>query len=90
MQLYVPEGYLHGFVTLEPDTQVVYKVSDEYAPEAEAGVRFDDRTLALPWPLDGRTPVVSDKDVRLPHLSEFSSRFDYDGVPLGPLGMPEG
>ncbi len=67
-QLYVPGGFLHGFVTLEPDTEVIYKVTDEYDREAERGVIWNDPDLAIPWPV--RVPFLSDKDRVLPRLAE--------------------
>jgi dTDP-4-dehydrorhamnose 3,5-epimerase len=85
-QLYVPEGFAHGFVTLLPDTEVQYKVSRPYAPQAEGGIAWDDPTLALPWPLPG-APVLSGKDVGLPPLSAATTPFRYDGQPLEPLAL---
>lgn len=85
-QLFVPVGFLHGFLTLEPDTEVAYKVSDFYAPECDGGIAWDDADLALPWPLpDGAPPILSGKDGRQPKLAEFDSPFAYDGRPLAPL-----
>lgn len=85
-QLYVPEGFAHGFVTLGPDTEVEYKVSDVYAPECEGAIAWDDPDLALPWPLaEGARPTLSEKDARSPRLSGFESPFAYDGRPLEPL-----
>ena len=84
-QLFVPVGFAHGFVTLEPDTEVEYKVSALYAPSAEGGILWNDPTLALPWPLDGRAPILSPKDELLPHLNESESPFAYEGAPLEPL-----
>ena len=84
-QLFVPVGFAHGFVTLQPDTEVEYKVSGLYAPQAEGGVIWNDPGLALPWPLDGREPTLSAKDVVLPLLNEADSPFDYDGRPLEPI-----
>ena len=65
-QLWVPPGFLHGFVTLVPDTEVFYKVTDLYDRPAERGVIWNDPTLALPWPLPESGPVLSDKDKILP------------------------
>ncbi|MEM6507187.1 MAG: dTDP-4-dehydrorhamnose 3,5-epimerase [Planctomycetota bacterium] len=78
-QLFIPEGFAHGFVTLEPDTEFLYKVSSAYAPEADGGVRWDDPQLDLPWPLDGIEggPQLSDKDAALPALAELDSPFVY-------------
>jgi dTDP-4-dehydrorhamnose 3,5-epimerase len=84
-QLFVPEGFAHGFLTLLPDTEVEYKVNDFHAPECEGGVIWNDRTLNLPWPLPGDEPVVSPKDALLLPLEEFESPFDYNGAPLTPL-----
>jgi dTDP-4-dehydrorhamnose 3,5-epimerase len=84
-QLYVPAGFAHGFITLEPDTEVEYKVTDFYDRDSEGGLIWNDPTLALPWPLPPGGPVLSDKDVLLPRLADFKSPFAYDGVPLAPL-----
>jgi dTDP-4-dehydrorhamnose 3,5-epimerase len=84
-QLYIPIGFAHGFVTLTPDAEIAYKVSDYYAPECDAGIRWDDRQIAISWPLPASGPVLSAKDARLPSFSEFESPFSYDGAPLVPL-----
>lgn len=85
-QLYVPVGFAHGFVTLEPSTEVTYKVSDFYAPANDGGIRWDDPTIGLDWPLPaGVTPMLSPKDEKLPLLADFDSPFEYDGTPLSPL-----
>jgi len=75
-QLYVPPGFAHGFVTLEPGTEVAYKVTGLYEPEAEGGVIWNDPTLALPWPID-REPRLSVKDEKLPEFAGFESPFAY-------------
>jgi dTDP-4-dehydrorhamnose 3,5-epimerase len=85
LQLFVPAGYAHGYLTLEPATEVEYKVSDVYAPDCEGGIAWDDPTLALPWPLDGAQPQLSPKDGALPAFADFDSPFAYDGRPLAPL-----
>jgi dTDP-4-dehydrorhamnose 3,5-epimerase len=84
-QLYVPVGFAHGFITLEPDTEVEYKVSAFYDRDSEGGLIWNDPALALPWPAPPGGPVVSDKDGVLPGLAGFVSPFEYDGVPLTPL-----
>jgi dTDP-4-dehydrorhamnose 3,5-epimerase len=67
-QLWVPGGFLHGFCTLEPDSEVLYKVTAGYDRAAERAVRWDDPTLALPWPLPPEGPQLSDKDAAAPGL----------------------
>jgi dTDP-4-dehydrorhamnose 3,5-epimerase len=85
-QLFIPVGFAHGFLTLEPDTEVTYKVSDVYAPAHDGGIRFDDPDIGVAWPLiAGQTPVLSPKDEALPPLAAFDSPFAYDGRPLLPL-----
>jgi dTDP-4-dehydrorhamnose 3,5-epimerase len=69
--LYVPPGFCHGFLTLEPGTTIFYKVDNFYSPAHETGLRWDDPGLAIPWPLHGGQPILSDKDRVLPLLSEF-------------------
>ncbi len=74
-QLWIPRGFLHGFVTLEPDTEVLYKVTAPYDRAAERGVTWNDPDLALPWPIDADAVALSDKDLRLPRLSECEEWF---------------
>lgn len=66
--LYVPEGFAHGFQTLVDDTEVMYMVSEFYAPQAEGGVRFNDPAFAVRWPEE--VTVVSDKDRDWPDFTE--------------------
>lgn len=81
-QLFIPAGFGHAFLTLEPDSEVAYKASAFYAPESDAGVAWDDPALAIDWPLDGSSPELSDKDRALPRLEDARPAFAYDGVPL--------
>jgi dTDP-4-dehydrorhamnose 3,5-epimerase len=74
-QFYVPAGFAHGFVTLEPDTEVAYKVTDYYAPECDRGLAWDDPELALPWPELPGGPVLSDKDRVHPQLRDLPPVF---------------
>jgi len=84
-QLFIPVGFAHGFITLEPDTEVIYKVDDYYAPECDGGIAWNDPYLALPWPVPDSGPVMSSKDENLPQLTAWDSPFAYDGRPLKPL-----
>lgn len=67
---YIPAGFAHGFVTLEDDTQFLYKCTDEYNKESEGGIRYDDQDLKILWPYDGEL-IVSDKDLALPLFQEI-------------------
>lgn len=77
-QLFIPEGFAHGFVTREPETEIFYKCSDTYAPEAEGVIRFDDPTIGINWGLDGRAPILSDKDAAAPGFDGFHSPFRFE------------
>ena len=68
-QLWIPVGFLHGFLTLQPETEVSYKVTAPYDREAERGVVWDDLHLAIPWPIRGEA-LLSDKDQLLPRLAD--------------------
>lgn len=72
-QLLTPKGFLHGFATLRPDTEILYKCSDYYAPESEGAVRFD--SLDIDWNLGGLEPVLSEKDAAAVPFSDFESPF---------------
>ena len=85
-QLFIPIGFAHGFVTLEPDCEVAYKCSDTYAPDCDQGVRWDDPAIGIDWPIPiGAAPELSPKDIAQPLLAHFDSPFAYDGRPLVPL-----
>lgn len=68
-QILVPKGFAHGFLTLEPDTEVVYKVTDVYSPEHDRGIRFDDADIGIDWPLEPGSMQLSDKDRRAPSFA---------------------
>lgn len=75
-QLLVPVGFAHGFVTLEPDTEVLYKVTAPYAPENDHGLAFDDPALGIDWRLPLSDLTLSDKDRKHPRLAEMLRYFD--------------
>ncbi len=79
-QIYVPEGFLHGYVTLEPDTLVTYKASAHYAPDADGAVRWNDPNLAIDWRVGADALTLSDKDAAAQSFAAFDSPFVY-GVP---------
>jgi dTDP-4-dehydrorhamnose 3,5-epimerase len=81
-QLYVPAGFAHGYCTIEPDAEVIYKVSALYAPETERGIQWDDPDLGVAWPTQPAQALLSPKDVQLPRLAAYDSPFTYDGEPL--------
>lgn len=76
-QLFVPKGFAHGFLTLEPGVEVFYKVSSPYSPECDRGIRWDDPSIAVDWPLDGHRPVLSAKDAAAPALADIADRISF-------------
>lgn len=75
-QLWVPEGFLHGFATLVPDTLVFYKVTDVYAPECDCNIQFNDPDLDIDWGLPNDA-VLSDKDKQAPRFADWVSPFKF-------------
>jgi dTDP-4-dehydrorhamnose 3,5-epimerase len=73
-QLYIPVGFAHGFVTLEPDSEIVYQCSDYYAPETEGAILWNDPDIGINWPTDA-DPILSDKDAVAPLFSDLESPF---------------
>ena len=74
-QLLVPKGFLHGFVTLAPMTEVQYKCSDVYAPDCDGGIRWNDPDIGIDWGVDD--PTLSAKDTVAPFLRDFQSPFEW-------------
>ncbi|NGN43824.1 dTDP-4-dehydrorhamnose 3,5-epimerase [Mesorhizobium sp. CGMCC 1.15528] len=67
-QILVPKGFAHGFLTLEPDTEVIYKVTSHYSAEHDRSIRFDDADIGIEWPLAASELQLSDKDRKAPML----------------------
>lgn len=76
VQLWIPAGFLHGFMTLEPDSEIIYKCTDHYAPECDGAVKWD--SCGIDWPLDGITPVISEKDEKAQEFAAFETPFTKD------------
>ena len=68
-QILIPKGFAHGFMTLEPDTEVIYKVTDTYSPGHDRSVRFDDPAIGIAWPGMEGDLQLSDKDAKAPLLA---------------------
>ena len=73
-QLYVPVGFAHGFVTLSPGSELVYKCTDYYAPRSEGSIRWDDPTIGIAWPLAEQL-ILNERDTIAPLLTDFKSPF---------------
>ena len=87
LQMFVPDGYAHGFLTLEDNCEVMYKASAFYAPDHDAVIARNDPEIGIDWPLDGALPELSDKDRALPSLARAAVPFAYDGISFE--GLPE-
>ena len=74
-QIYVPQGFAHGFVTLEPNTEVLYKVTNYYSPKDERGIRWNDPALRIDWGIDESAATLSDRDRKHPPLAEQPDLF---------------
>lgn len=77
-QLLIPAGFLHGFVTRQPETEIIYKCSDYYTPQCDAAVRFDDPDLGIDWGLKA-PPILSAKDAAAPRLRDLPAYFTWEG-----------
>lgn len=75
VQIFVPKGFAHGYLTLEPDTEVFYKVSDFYSPQNEGGLAWDDPALAIDWGVAASDMVMADRDRQYPRLAGLGAVF---------------
>jgi len=76
--LYIPPGFAHGFCVLSDIAEVLYKTTEEFAPECEAGIIWDDPDIGIDWPI--KTPILSPKDAKWPRLKDAVNGFVYQGV----------
>jgi dTDP-4-dehydrorhamnose 3,5-epimerase len=76
-QLLIPEGFLHGFITLKPDTEILYKCNDYYSPECDGAVRFDDPEIGVDWGCDISGATLSAKDASAQSFADFNSPFEW-------------
>lgn len=76
-QLLIPKGFAHGFMTLTDDVEVQYKVDEFYAPDCDRGIRWNDPTIHVEWPIHDIQPVLSVKDEKSPFLEEAEINFVY-------------
>lgn len=76
-QLYIPAGFAHGFVTLEPGTEVFYKVSAHYSSDHDRSIRFDDPAIGIDWPVDPANVTLSNKDKAAGLLANIETGFTY-------------
>lgn len=79
-QLFIPRGFAHGFVTLEPNTQFVYKVTNPYSPSEDRSIRFCDPAIGIDWGVQPDTLILSDKDKTAPLLADSDNTFVYKGA----------
>jgi dTDP-4-dehydrorhamnose 3,5-epimerase len=87
-QIWIPEGFAHGFCTLEPDTEVIYKTTVYYAPQFGHGVRWNDPALGIRWPIDAGRVLLSDADRNNPLFAELTAAFEAWHEPIQGESLP--
>ncbi len=75
-QILVPKGFAHGILTLVPNTQIMYKVDEYYSPEYDRSIRWDDKDLAIEWPIS--QPILSEKDANAPFLKDIIEEINFE------------
>jgi dTDP-4-dehydrorhamnose 3,5-epimerase len=75
LQVFIPVGFAHGYVSLTDDSEVFYKVGAPYSPAHEAGIAWDDPALGIPWPIKAEDVTIADRDRKLPKLAEMGAIF---------------
>jgi len=73
--LYIPKGFAHGFCVLSSDAEIIYKCTEEYFPEYDAGIMWNDKSIGIDWPITH--PLISEKDYKLPTLKDSNVNFSY-------------
>jgi dTDP-4-dehydrorhamnose 3,5-epimerase len=84
-QILIPEGFAHGYCTLEPDTEIIYKVNAYYSPEHDRGLLWSDPALGIAWPVSSDQALLSDRDRKHPVLASLPRFFRYDTAAPGGL-----
>lgn len=82
-QIWIPAGFAHGYCTLEPDTEIIYKLTACYDPAQERGLRFDDPALAIQWPVEPSKMILVDRDRRWPDFATLPAHFEATGGGAG-------
>jgi dTDP-4-dehydrorhamnose 3,5-epimerase len=78
-QMLIPTGFLHGFATRAPETEIIYKCTDYYAPDCDRSVRFDDPAIGVDWGVDAAAAILSEKDLKAPLLADIDNTFVFEG-----------
>lgn len=80
-QLLIPEGFAHGFVTRQADTEIIYKCSDHYALDCDRALAFDDPDIGIDWGVGRSAAILSEKDAGAPRLRDYDSPFQWQAAP---------